>query len=164
MEYMKIGCSDAGSLLVFLCKLDEEAEFMLYRPGERQANGHDLRGHIRALRFNSAILGAVDAGRIVGYLAIYGGRQSRNAHVATLSCGVLKEYQNRGVASALWHLIGECTDFMGITRIELSVVEKNVNAIKLYIKWGFVEEGYKFGSFLTDEGKYLSEVMMYRRV
>jgi ribosomal protein S18 acetylase RimI-like enzyme len=164
MEYRKAVVEDAGSLLRFLCKLDECSPFMLYRPGERKANGHDLRGHIRSLRDNSAIFVANDDEHIVGYLAIYGGRQERCAHVASLSCGVLKEYRRRGIASKLWDLASKWAVSQGIKRIELSVVTRNMNAVSLYYAWHFEAEGFRYGSFVADDGEVFDEILMSWRV
>ena len=162
MEYNRVIPEHAKELLDFLRRLDAEAKYMLYKVGERQANVHDLRSHIKSLKSNSIIMAAWDTKFIVGYLALYGGRMARNQHVATLSCGVLQAWQGQGVATELWKkcLNEKSTD---IRRVELTVVCQNTGAIRLYEKWGFVEEGYKYQSFKAEDG-YLSELLMSRRV
>jgi ribosomal protein S18 acetylase RimI-like enzyme len=148
----------ATALLEFLCKLDTECQYMLYQPGERKANGHDLRGHIKSLRQNSAIfVRVVPEYDIVGYLALYGGRLERCAHVASLSCGVLTSFRCQGVATALWTDALEFATVAGLERIELTVVQNNLEAVNLYHKWGFEADGMRRGSFGPDR---LNEVYM----
>lgn len=143
-KVLRVGEGSSEDLLKFLCELDDQAEFMLYSPGERKINVHDLRGHIRSLKDNSAIFiyRIKDVG-IVSYLALYGGRMDRNSHVASLSCGTLKEWRCRGLASRLWGCAIEHSLKVGIEKIELTVVCKNYEAISLYFKWGFCIEGLR---------------------
>jgi ribosomal protein S18 acetylase RimI-like enzyme len=144
----KVSPERASALLTFLYQLDSECEYMLYEPGERQANGHDLRGHIRSLKENSVIMAChVDQVGYVGYLALYGGRLKRCAHVASLSCGVLKAWRCKGIASSLW-LEGLCfCKKVGIEKVELTVVQDNHPAASLYMQWGFEIEGLRLNSF-----------------
>lgn len=147
-EVVKVSPEQSQRLLDFLCQLDDQSEYMLYRPGERKANGHDLRGHIRCLRCNSAILAyrVPDVG-FVSYLALYGGRQARDKHVATLSCGTLKDWRSRGIMHSLWQAGKEFAIAAGLTRIELTVVMANVEAVQMYSKWGFEFEGVRRASW-----------------
>lgn len=153
-EVVKVSPEQSQHLLDFLCQLDDESQFMLYRPGERRANGHDLRGHIRCLRSNSAIFAyrIPDVG-FVSYLALYGGRQARDRHVATLSCGTLKAWRCKGIMHTLWQAGKEFAKDAGLTRIELTVVMANCEAVQMYAKWGFEFEGVRRASWSQMDGK-----------
>jgi len=140
---------ESGKFLEFLCSLDQAAPWMYYSPGERVQNVRDMRGHIAALRPNSAIMVSWQDDRIVGYLAVYGGRQSRVAHVGSLSCGVLAEVRRHGIARELFSewLSWNFATGAGIHRVELTVVTENLPAVKLYLALGFKVEGLRKMSF-----------------
>jgi ribosomal protein S18 acetylase RimI-like enzyme len=147
-EVVKVCAAQSQKLLDFLCQLDTESEYMLYRPGERRANGHDLRGHIRCLRSNSVIFAYhIPEVGFVSYLALYGGRQARDSHVATLSCGTLKAWRCQGFMSALWGSAKAFAVEHGLCRIELTVVMQNVEAVQMYAGWGFEFEGVRRASW-----------------
>lgn len=160
MDYRKVVPDDGLALLSFLCQLDNDAPFMLYRPGERVKSVHDLRSHISHLKYNSAIFAYWDDARIVGYLALYGGRLYRCAHVATLSCGVLAGYRRQGISSTLWHMGKDWAIDNDIKRVELTVVGDNLPAYYMYLKWGFHNIACREKSFHYDTDRYLNEIIM----
>ena len=55
----------------------------------------------------------------------------------------------------------EWTKTEGIEKIELEVFENNISAIKLYEKFGFIEEGRRKKMIKTEEG-YLDMIIMGR--
>jgi ribosomal protein S18 acetylase RimI-like enzyme len=63
-------------------------------------------------------------------------------HRGEVGIGVLKDYWGIGVATALMDYFFKWVETDGvIKKIELQVREDNVNAIKLYLKYGFKIEG-----------------------
>ena len=101
----------------------------------------------------------VDA-HIVGMLNCDGGKRKAIHHAATLGVSVSKDWRNRGVGSALMaHAIEWAKRTKIIKRIELTVFARNVAAIHVYKKYGFVVEGRRRRSIYRD-GEYLDDVMM----
>jgi len=151
---------DAKEFLEFLCKLDEETPYMLYEPGERRQNNHDMRGHIGSVlsRSNSCIYLALCGGEIVGYMALYGGRCKRNQHVASLSVGVLAGHQGRGIASSLWLHASVFAFAARVSIIELTVEADNP-AFRVYRRWGFHSVGVRQDAILRD-GVFIDEYYM----
>jgi RimJ/RimL family protein N-acetyltransferase len=63
------------------------------------------------------------------------------AHAGSLGMGVLKAYRGQGVGKALISSALQKAKEKGLTRIELTVREKNTAATALYEKMGFEKEG-----------------------
>ena len=86
----------------------------------------------------------------------------RNTHVAYLgSFAVNPAFSGKGLGTQMLMTVIEFSKQIGIKRIELSAGVQNTNAIALYKKCGFEEEGIlRKLTHLKSEGKYIDEVMM----
>jgi RimJ/RimL family protein N-acetyltransferase len=103
---------------------------------------------------------AVDAPeRVVGWCGI--GRHQREGcrHVGNLGMGLLPDYRGQGIGARLALEAIAAARKNGIERIELEVLASNTNAIALYRKLGFVEEGVRRRARLLD-GRYDDAMMM----
>lgn len=81
-------------------------------------------------------------GEIAGFGALYvlGDGQS---HSGWIILGVRHRLQQRGIGTALMHLLTSTARiFVGLERIQLTVFSDNAAAIKLYRKFGFEVEGW----------------------
>ncbi len=84
---------------------------------------------------------AVENNKVVGWADIFPDDNPRLAHRGSLGMGILPEYRNKGLGQKLLSsAIAKAREF-GLEKIELNVYTSNVNAIKLYRKMGFIEEG-----------------------
>jgi ribosomal protein S18 acetylase RimI-like enzyme len=107
---------------------------------------------------------AIDGDKVVGWCDITPKNNEGFTHVGVLGMGILSEYRNQGIGSKLIDkAIEHSVKNNGIEKIELEVFESNVNAIKLYEKFGFVYEGKKMRSRKLD-GVYENLVMMGKEV
>jgi RimJ/RimL family protein N-acetyltransferase len=71
-----------------------------------------------------------------------------------------KEYQNKGYGTeAIELLLDYAFSTVNLNRIELSVYEYNVRALKVYSKLGFIEEGRK-RQFMWSKGAYHDAIIM----
>ena len=84
---------------------------------------------------------AVDEQRVVGWCDIRREPIPVYAHCAMLGMGVLEAYRSRGIGEQLIRATLQDAREQGIERVELSVYAKNVRAMSLYRKLGFVHEG-----------------------
>jgi L-phenylalanine/L-methionine N-acetyltransferase len=86
----------------------------------------------------------------------------RSAHVAYLGSFAIDPKQaGKGLGTKMLIAIIELAKQTGIKRIELSAGTQNENAIALYKKCGFEEEGVlRKLTHLKSEGRYIDEVMM----
>jgi ribosomal protein S18 acetylase RimI-like enzyme len=82
------------------------------------------------------------------------------SHIGVLGMGLLREYRGKGLGRELLMKAIEHAKIKNkIEKIELHVFESNTNAIKLYKKIGFTEEGIKSKARKID-GYYDNEVLM----
>jgi len=98
---------------------------------------------------------------IIGSTAFSFGSRVKIAHVANLGTGVLPEW--RGVGLGSWMLDRAITDMRAnpkIHRLELTVMNGNDHALKMYERAGFVVEGVKPKSVRQPDGEYRDEILM----
>jgi len=84
---------------------------------------------------------AIHDNRVIGWCDITSLHRDVYAHVGSLGIGVLASYRGHGIGKALIQSALEKAKSRGLTRVELTVREKNYSAIRLYEKFGFVKEG-----------------------
>jgi ribosomal protein S18 acetylase RimI-like enzyme len=75
------------------------------------------------------------------------------SHCGTLGVGLLPEFRGKGIGRKLMQRTIDAAFAFGLTRIELTVRESNVNAIALYKSLGFQIEGLHRNSVCI-EGEY----------
>ena len=86
-------------------------------------------------------------------------RRAAQAHCGTLGMGLLPKLRGQGIGRKLMQrTLGAALEF-GLTRIELTVRETNVNAIALYKKFGFEAEGLHRKA-VRIEGRYEDLISM----
>lgn len=90
---------------------------------------------------NGPIFYAVENDKVVGWADIFPEDNPRLAHRGSLGMGILPDYRNKGLGQKLLAKAIEKAKEFGLEKIELNVYTSNVNAIKLYRKMGFTEEG-----------------------
>ncbi len=106
---------------------------------------------------------AVSQGQVVGWcdvLPVFG--ESRR-HVGVLGIGLASQARHMGFGSALLAAAVNTAWSRGLTRIELTVREDNLNAKRLYERVGFVHEGVKQRSLLVAGRYYAAHAMALLR-
>jgi RimJ/RimL family protein N-acetyltransferase len=108
-------------------------------------NVSDERRYLRAIRRypNAAVFVAADGGLIVGRLSIARDQHPASRHVADLGIMVAASHRRQGVGTALLQAAVEWARKADVHKLELHVFPHNTGAIKLYEKFGFVQEGYR---------------------
>lgn len=82
------------------------------------------------------------------------------SHVGVLGMGLLPEFRGKGFGKKLLEItLKHAKNINNIEKIELNVFESNKNAINLYKKIGFTEEGKRIKSRKID-GIYDNEILM----
>ena len=102
---------------------------------------------------------AVSDGKIIGWCDISALDRPVFEHIGSLGIGVLAPYRGQGVGKALMDAALQKARLKGLTRIELTVREKNTSAIALYEKMGFEKEGVHRNGVCID-GKYENHIFM----
>lgn len=159
MKIKKIYKADVEKFFNFLKKLDYETDFMMYEPDERTWNETQLIKQLE--NGNNLFLGVFHDQDIIGFLSAERGCYKRTKHSAYIVIGILGNFQNQGIGAKLFEELKIWTKENDIKRLELTVETSNVNAIKLYMKNGFVIEGVKKNTMLVNN-KLRDEYMMAR--
>ncbi|WP_130837050.1 GNAT family N-acetyltransferase [Lachnoclostridium sp. Marseille-P6806] len=155
---------DAENLYQMMCRLDEETNYMLYEPGERQKRTRDLS------RLSASIAEAVSGsdflmaaenenGEIAGYIRAERGRLNRIRHTAYIVIGIRRAYRRQGIGTAFFQELERWAKTNDIIRLELTVECANTGAKSLYEKQGFRVEGVRSQSMRVD-GRLVDEYYM----
>lgn len=94
---------------------------------------------------------AVIAGKVVGWCDISFNWRPAFAHCGYLGMGIVREHRGQGIGAALLEKTISKARLKNLERIELEVFKSNVIAIRLYRKFGFVEEGVKVRGAKIDQ-------------
>ncbi len=104
-------------------------------------------------------------GLIVGSVMFSTGPTRRLAHRGSLGMGVDRAWRGRGVGSLLMqHLLGWAEKEPSVEKVGLAVLATNEAAIRLYRKFGFVEEGRRPREIKMGPNEYVDDILMYRWV
>ena len=121
------------------------------------------RERLSKVEDGNTMLVACEGDLIVGNAGLHGfPRYPRRAHAAGIGMSVPREWQGKGVGTALMAAIVELADnWLGYARLELTVFTDNEAALALYRKFGFDIEGTHRGYALRD-GAYVDSHSMAR--
>ena len=155
-----ITLDDVENFYHMMCWLDEETEYMMYEPGERQLKSNnldDLKERIEvAVSGEDFLMVAVNNNEeIVGYIWAERGKMNRISHTAYIITGIRKAYHRQGIGSKFFNMLYEWAGENGIVRLEFV----NTGAKHLYEKNGFIVEGVRPKSMKVN-GRFVDEYYM----
>lgn len=108
-----------------------------------------------------SLVACVD-GEVVGCLGLETPTRPRMRHVGTIGMAVRDDWQGKGIGTALMRAALDLADnWLGLTRVELTVFTDNAAAIALYEKFGFEVEGTHRRHAFRD-GEYVDAYSMAR--
>lgn len=89
-----------------------------------------------------SLVACMDGEEVVGSLGLETLTRPRMRHVGTIGMAVRDDWQGKGIGTALLEAALELADnWLGLTRLELTVFTDNKAGIALYEKFGFEVEG-----------------------
>lgn len=104
-------------------------------------------------------------GTIIGHAFLEALYLKLLCHVAQLSIGIHRGWQEKGIGTTLMeHLIAWAQHSTTIEKIELNVRASNSRAIALYKKMGFVEEGRLKNRIKVSNSHYIDDILMALQV
>ena len=106
------------------------------------------------------ILVARTSGRIVGWVTLLRGKAEFQQHLAELGTGVVGGWRGCGIGAGLMDYALEWAIERGIEKVKLGVRAGNERAHALYLRFGFVEEGYRVRDVKDQGGAYHDVVEM----
>ncbi|WP_221569077.1 GNAT family N-acetyltransferase [Alkalihalobacillus sp. TS-13] len=100
-------------------------------------------------------------GEIIGFLDFHNGNKKKIQHQGSFGMSVATDFRNQGIGKALLtELINWARENSLIEKVSLEVFAINTNAVSLYEKAGFIEEGRKLAAIKVDSDKYFDLILM----
>jgi RimJ/RimL family protein N-acetyltransferase len=161
MIIRQIRQDDAEAFLALCRQLDRETAFMLLEPDERNTTVEQQRERILSVLAtdNQMIFVAEHEGRLVGYLAGFGGNYRRNHDNIHIVIGILQAFTGQSIGRRLFETVEAWARERRLHRLELTVMAHNARGKALYTKMGFEVEGVKRESLYVD-GAWVDEICM----
>jgi RimJ/RimL family protein N-acetyltransferase len=156
---------DAADLIVYIKEITPESEFLIIQSDEFQQTEEEERQWIqRRLDGPGKIVLVAEASEdLIGLLDFENGARKRTAHRGTLGLTVRKQWRRRGVGTALLQCFIDWAEGSAlIEKAGLGVFSTNEAAIRLYRKFGFVEEGRQTKEVKIGPDEYADVILMYR--
>ncbi len=140
-----IEASDARSFIHLQEEIFQQTDFMYNIQNELDLTVQQLRKDLvywKQLK-NRTILLCILNGIFAGYAVVHGYKHSKAKHVASIRIAVMEKYQRQGIGSALMKAVESWSKQRDISRLELTVMEHNDNALNLFKKLGFQQGGIR---------------------
>jgi len=102
---------------------------------------------------------ALEQGEVIGWCDIFPARAPAVSHRGSLGIGVLPAHRGAGIGTRLVQACLDAARAQGLTRVELEVRADNEQALRLYRRLGFRQEGVKRHGMRVD-GMYFDSVEM----
>lgn len=156
--------TDAAELSQLRLQIDGETENLDREKGEGYIDEPGFRLIINedTKKARNLFLVASVNGKIVAFSRCEGFYLNRFSHKVEFGICVLKDYWGLGIGKTLLEESIHWADSIGIKKITLAVLETNVNAIKLYKKFGFETEGTLKNDKKLSDGKLYNTIIMGR--
>ena len=159
--------ADAAEMALMIRRIVGETEFILRTPEESTETPETEAAFIaRFLESPDQLMLVCEVdGKIAGDCDIFFLNRIKVRHRARLGIGVLKEYWNLGIGTALMaEMIRAAQARAGVTQLELEFVEGNTRGQALYEKMGFHITGVLPGGVRLRSGEMRSLISMVRPI
>lgn len=155
--------SDASALLDLIKQYLDTSEYIPINNADFNKTAEEIESWINKLNTaqNSLMIIAEHNGKLVGNLDLTGHHRTSLQHTAVLGMGMLLEWQNTGLGTALLHsAIQWAKENTILELLTLDVYTENIAGIALYRKQGFKEVGI-VPNFIKDNGRYYDNMSMW---
>jgi len=154
---------DAAACLLYVAAIVKNGEGMIAAPEETPQDPAEVRNWIERLSKepDQVLIIAEHESVLIGMLDFHIGGRKRISHRGTLAMSVLPEWRARGVGTALLDaLFSWVKTRPNVRKVGLAVLASNAPAIRLYERYGFIEEGRRRGEVRNDDGSYVDDILM----
>lgn len=154
---------DADRLLKVFRSVAAEGRYILKTPEEADKT---LEQEIEFIETHnrddaSLFLIAESGDQLIGAAGLMASPSARHAHTGLLGIFVVREWRGKGIGTLLMErLIDWARRHPVIEKINLEVYDHNTDAIRLYRRLGFLEEGLRIRQARFGPGDYADEVLM----
>jgi RimJ/RimL family protein N-acetyltransferase len=148
--------ADVDGVLRLLSAVAEERRHILTEPPiDRERRAKQFRETIQSA--DAQVFVAEAEGEIVGDLAAF---RTRSMAPVTIGMAVAAAWRRRGVGTALMEACVEWAHKAGVHKVSLEVFPWNEPAIRLYRKFGFIEEGRLRKHYRRQSGELWDVIVM----
>ena len=158
---------DAAALVSFLNRVSVETDFTSLDGDGILLTSEEMAIFLnkQASWDNQITLLAFLNGKIAGIVNITADQRKRVRHIGDLFIVIGKKYWNNGLGSLLLEEVVEWAQASGILRrLQLTVQTRNLAAVHLYQKHGFVIEGRQERGAYIEEGDFIDVYLMGRLI
>ena len=149
---------DARAFLAFWTRIVTEGNGFIRSETVEHGAG-EYRRRFRAEASREVHLLALDGERLVGYVTVQREQHPVTRHVGSLAIAVAASDRGRGIGRRLMEEAVAWSRAAGIEKLVLSVYPHNEAAIRLYERFGFVEEG-RLARHSRKSYGYVDEILM----
>lgn len=160
--YRNPSVEDAQKIVDFYNFVGGETSYLSFEKDEYPLDVDAQVASIKSLEGNQTniMIMAMDGDEIAGIATINSSHKIKSRHEGELGIVVAKKYQGKGIGTELIKRLIEWARGNGVTtRIRLDTRADNINAVSLYLKFGFQFEGCLKNSTLLN-GKYYDLYVM----
>lgn len=156
---------DARKIIKYSQEVFSEGTYLLTTREEYNITVREEKKVLQTFLFGEGNLAIVAEynNEIIGLLTFHNGMRKRIRHVGTLGMTVAKQFRNQGIGKALLtELLLWAEKNPIIEKVTLEVFAANTNAIALYTRLGFKEEGRMKRGIKIDDTTYYDVILMGR--
>lgn len=159
--------SDAEAMTSFVKAIATETDFTLRTPEEYdrltpEAEATSIE-RINASKNVTSIICTLD-GRLCANCNLQLNLKTKIRHRATIGIAVYKEFWGRGIGGAMIDEMIALAKKLGVTQLELTVMESNSRAISLYERKGFTAVATLPNAYRTPDGQFFSQITMIKAI
>ena len=167
MEYDLLICeaeiSDASEVIALLDQIGQESSFTSLDENGLSISESEMQIFIdkQAQSENQITLLAFLNDELAGIINITADQRPRVRHIGDIFLGIKKSFWGSGLGSILMEEAIEWAKTSGvIRRLQLTVQKRNLAAIHLYEKMGFITEGLQERGACIERGEFLDVYLM----
>jgi RimJ/RimL family protein N-acetyltransferase len=140
----------------------EPGEWLLTHDVWREVG--EERRYLKAVRRHpdAAVFVVDEAGAVVGRLSLARDEHPASRHVADIGLMVARGHRGRGIGRALLDQAVTWGRASAVRKLQLHVFPWNEPAIRLYERFGFVQEGVRVAHYVRDGSDVDAVLMAYR--
>lgn len=159
MEIREASTEDAEALLEYLKDLRRENLYTVLRHEGLPSLQEEERFIQRKSGDEGVIFLCIEKGKVIGMLGADRKKHKQLRHSCEFGVAVFREYRRMGIGSQMISRIEGWAREKGLRRIEACVVGNNEQAVRLYEKLGYRQEGIRIGAVEVD-GSYEDMIEM----
>lgn len=158
--------ADASQMLTFLKHIASDTDYLIRYPEECESSPEKEANLIHSIHQSEYDLHitAFAENKIVGNCQLAFQKRIKTKHRASVSIGILKEYQGLGLGKAMIEELISIAREHQILQLELEYIEGNDRARNLYEKMGFFYTGERPDAIRLKDGTMLKEISMIKKL